>query len=161
MAAEPIKVGIKLKPIQPAVYGDYVWIDTVSYTHLDVYKRQAIYNAGHLSSCSQVIGGTVTFTGLVIADVGYADGTNPVCALLIPSGFTYVPGSETFTANNSGITTPPTLEIIPNYITTGGKLRDLYRWTFPSGTILPHGERFLSLIHILGVVLLQEPKTIA
>ena len=103
---------------------------------------KAIYNAGHLSSCSQVIGGTVTFTGMVIADVGYADGTNPVCALLIPAGFTYVPGSETFTANNSGITTPPTLEIIPNYITTGGKLRDLYRWTFPSGTVLPHGERF-------------------
>ncbi|MCA0230673.1 MAG: DUF11 domain-containing protein [Bacteroidetes bacterium] len=103
---------------------------------------KAIYNAGHLSNCSQVIGGTVTFTGLVIADVGYADGTNPVCALLIPSGFTYVPGSETFTPNNSGITTPPTLQIIPNYITTGGVLRDLYRWTFPSGTILPHGERF-------------------
>ncbi|WP_037302325.1 SdrD B-like domain-containing protein, partial [Runella limosa] len=103
---------------------------------------KAIYNAGHLSNCSQAIGGTVTFTGMVIADVGYADGTNPVCALLIPAGFTYVPGSETFTANNSGITTPPTLEIIPNYITTGGKLRDLYRWTFPSGTVLPHGERF-------------------
>ncbi|WP_162793559.1 SdrD B-like domain-containing protein [Runella rosea] len=103
---------------------------------------KAIYNAGHLSNCSQVMGGTVTFTGLVIADVGYADGTNPVCALLIPAGFTYVPGSETFIANNSGITTPPTLEIIPNYITTGGLLRDLYRWTFPSGTILPYGERF-------------------
>lgn len=28
LAAEPIKVGIKLKPQQPAIYGDYVWVDT-------------------------------------------------------------------------------------------------------------------------------------
>ncbi|WP_310589118.1 SdrD B-like domain-containing protein, partial [Runella aurantiaca] len=103
---------------------------------------KANYTANHLSNCSQVLGGTVTFSGTVTADIGYADGSNPVCALLIPTGSTYVSGSETFTANNSGITTPPTLEIIPNYITTGGVLRDLYRWTFPSGTILPYGKQF-------------------
>ncbi|MBB3842159.1 hypothetical protein FHS57_006190, partial [Runella defluvii] len=103
---------------------------------------RAIYSAAHASNCAQVAGGTVTFSGTLLADVGYSNGLNPVCALLIPSGSIYVSGSETFTANNTGITTPPTLEIIPNYITTGGVLRDLYRWTFPSGTVVPYGERF-------------------
>ncbi len=28
LAAEPIKVGIEINPVEPAVYGDFVWIDT-------------------------------------------------------------------------------------------------------------------------------------
>ncbi|MFT3679694.1 MAG: SdrD B-like domain-containing protein [Ferruginibacter sp.] len=84
----------------------------------------------------------VTFTGNVIADNGYADALNPVCAIFIPSGFKYIPGLESFNAASSGITAIPVLEIVKNYITIAGADQDMYRWTFPDGTVLPHGKSF-------------------
>lgn len=109
---------------------------------------RAFYYIIHNSVCAQVLGGTVPFTGTVQADAGFADGTNPVCAMLIPSGFAYIPGSETFTVNNSGISTAPTLQVIPNYITIGGIVKDLYRWTFPNGTVLPYGKSFSVSVNV-------------
>lgn len=100
------------------------------------------YQVGNSPSCNTVlaIGQNITFTGNVVADVGYSDATNPVCAMLIPNGYLFV--SDAFGAGTSGFSTPPTLQIIPNYIVRGGVSKDLYRWTFPSGTILGYGKNF-------------------
>lgn len=95
------------------------------------------------SRCGTVnIGDVVTFKGRLSTELGYASVVNPVCAFFLPSGFDYNVGSTLFEPNTSGITNNPTLQIVKNYITIGGVMRDMYRFTFPSGTILPDGKSF-------------------
>lgn len=100
------------------------------------------YQVGNSPSCNAVlsIGQNITFTGNVGADVGYSDAINPICAMLIPNGYQFV--SDAFGVGTSGFSTPPTLQIIPNYIVVGGVSKDLYRWTFSSGTVLGYGKSF-------------------
>lgn len=103
---------------------------------------KVLYSVGNTPSCNAnlMVGQNITFTGTVNADPGYSDMENPIAAMFVPSGYQFI--SESFSALTSGIGTAPTLQIIPNYITTGGVIKDLYRWTFPSGTILPYGTGF-------------------
>lgn len=103
---------------------------------------KVVYNVSNSPSCfnNLVIGQNITFTGAFNADPGYANVENPICALLIPHGFQYM--SFAYSPNTSGIATTPTLQIIPNYITIGGVAKDMYRFTFPTGTIMPYNTNF-------------------
>jgi len=100
------------------------------------------YQVGNSPSCGAnlAIGQDITFTGTVAANIGYSDAQNPIAVMLMPSGYQFV--SQSFNALTSGITTTPTLQVIPNYVISGGISKDLYRWTFPSGTTLPYGTEF-------------------
>ena len=103
---------------------------------------KVVYNVSNTPSCfaNLAIGQNITFTGTFNADPGYANVENPICALLIPHGFQYL--SFSYSPNTSGITTPPAIQIIPNYMTVGGIPKDLYRFTFPTNTIMPYNTNF-------------------
>ncbi|MBK8054871.1 MAG: hypothetical protein IPK35_16775 [Saprospiraceae bacterium] len=101
------------------------------------------YSSRHDPECPtpRPIGSNVRFTGTAAANPGFADAIQPTAAMLVPSGFQYVPGSETFTVGTSGLPTP-TLSILPDYVTISGLVYDMYKWTFPSGSILAYGTQF-------------------
>jgi hypothetical protein len=103
---------------------------------------KVFYQVSNSPSCGSnlAIGQNITFLGTVVADIGHSDTENPIAVMFIPSGYQFV--SQSFNALTSGIGTAPTLQIIPNYITRGGVVKNLYRWTFPSGTNLPYGTQF-------------------
>ncbi|MBS1668891.1 MAG: T9SS type A sorting domain-containing protein [Bacteroidetes bacterium] len=100
-----------------------------------------IYDASATPDCSVglvSVGSPASFTALVSADPGYSDATDPICAIFVPHGFLY--SSYSFNAGTSGITANPILQdSVSNYIVLGGVNYDMYRFTFPSGTILPYG----------------------
>ncbi|MBK8054866.1 MAG: hypothetical protein IPK35_16750 [Saprospiraceae bacterium] len=102
------------------------------------------------------VGTPIVFKGEVTANAGYADVTNPVAGYFVPSGFIYTPGSQTFNPLTSGLPTP-TFEILPNYQTISGKSYDLYRWKFPTGSVLPFGKKFeVSIATTVGPALLPN-----
>ena len=104
---------------------------------------KANYRASHSPGCnSYVLNQEVTLSGTLSAVAGYANLENPVVAIYTWDGAQYVPGSEVFTANTSGITTTPTLTVIPGHATFSGQSYTLYRWTFPTGTVLPINKNF-------------------
>ena len=94
------------------------------------------------ATCATTIGQNVRYSGTLKADAGYGDATDPKIVFFIPHGIDYVPNSLIFTQLTSGITVTPTLDITPNYTTQTGITYDMYRFTFPSGTILPYGTSF-------------------
>ncbi|MDF7819382.1 SdrD B-like domain-containing protein [Runella sp. MFBS21] len=94
------------------------------------------YSANHSPGCTTwTLGQTLTLSGNVEIKSGYANIQDPTVAFLVPPGFQYIPGSETFDPSSSQITTTPTLTITPNFVVISGVTYALYRWTFPSGTI--------------------------
>jgi len=99
----------------------------------------SIYNTNNGCYLPLNLNQLVTMRGRMSASVGYADVKNPTLAMFLPAGFNYIPGSETFVPNTSGITGKPTLTVTPNY---GGGTRTLFRWVFPSGTVLPANTTF-------------------
>ena len=102
------------------------------------------------------VGSTIVFKGEVEANLGYANVTDPIAAYFVPSGFIYTAGSQTFNTLTSGLQ-PPTFEIIPNFQTISGISFDLYRWKFPSGSILPYGTKFdVSITTTIGSSLLPN-----
>ena len=92
-----------------------------------------------LTNCTEQLGNTATFKGWVQSYTGYSGLQSPMLAMLVDEGFEYVTGSEVFYPLTSGITTTPTLTIVPNF---DGTHRSLYRWTFPPGTVMASGTRF-------------------
>ncbi|HNP52968.1 MAG TPA: SdrD B-like domain-containing protein, partial [Ferruginibacter sp.] len=107
-------------------------------------SAKLVYTATHSPACSAPIsiGQTVTFQGKLEADPGYSAATDPVVSLLVPVGFEFIPGSELFTVSNSGIVVQPTFQMVRSFLSIGGLTRDLYRFVFPAGTVLPAGKNF-------------------
>ncbi|MBX7240384.1 MAG: T9SS type A sorting domain-containing protein [Bacteroidia bacterium] len=100
-----------------------------------------LFNVGNSPSCynNLSIGQDITFSGTYTSDPGYSNAQQPVCMMLIPHGYQFV--SNNFTVSTSGLPAPA-LQIIPNYFTRAGVIKDLYRWTFPANTIMPYGTNF-------------------
>lgn len=108
------------------------------------------YTSFHSPGCqaSYVTGQTLTIQGRVRAETGFADIENPTAAFYVPSGFNYVPNSESFNPRTSGITASPTLTITKNHLSMSGTSYDLYHWVFPVGTVLPVSNDFDVLVKV-------------
>ncbi|AYQ35785.1 SdrD B-like domain-containing protein [Runella sp. SP2] len=110
---------------------------------------KANYSSSHSPGCATYsLNQEITFTGSLTAEVGYANLENPVVAFYTLDGAKYVPNSEVFNASTSGITTPPTLTVMPGHATFSGQSYTLYRWTFPTGTVLPTQKSFLVSVKV-------------
>lgn len=107
------------------------------------------YTSFHTPGCQTYTNGqTITLQGRVRSETGFADVVNPTAAFYVPSGFSYVPNSETFNPRVSGITSTPTLTVTKNHLTMAGISYDLYRWVFPTGTVLPVTTDFDVLVQV-------------
>ena len=103
-------------------------------------SSKILYNASATPSCSGpvVVGAPVSFTAIVMDDPGYSAATDPICAIFVPNGIVY--SSYSFDPGTSGISTSPILQsTVSNYFVQNGVTYDMYRFTFPSGTVLPQG----------------------
>lgn len=101
-----------------------------------------VYDATATPSCSSAVavGTEATFTAIVSADPGYADASNPLVAMMIPHGFAF--NSFSFDPKSSGLTILPKLETtVNNYMQVSGVQYDMYRFTFPKGTVLTYGSK--------------------
>ncbi|MFY7884090.1 MAG: hypothetical protein ACOVOV_04515, partial [Dolichospermum sp.] len=107
---------------------------------------KSVYLIRQVSNCNLSIGDMVTYKGTHLADPGFSNATNPISAFLVPHGFQY--NSFLYLPQTSGITTTPTLQIIPNYISLGGVMKDLYRFTFPNGTVLPYDTKYEIILDV-------------
>jgi uncharacterized repeat protein (TIGR01451 family) len=102
---------------------------------------RVVYSSGHSPRCGTIfsVGMDLTISGVIRSETGYAGLENPMAAFFVPKGFQYISGSENFNPQTSGVISTPVLTIVEDFMEMEGGMYDMYKWTFPAGTVVPSG----------------------